>query len=377
MPIGFALDTGSGGINLVDLSIRPEELTRVDPFRVTAMNTLDGAWVDSFGSGLGQLTISGHTGWGQGSRPSGVAAFLALRDLVKSWGGARGAAAAQGVDPASVRMLFSDSLNGSMLDVVPMQFTMKRSKSNPLLIYYNISMIIIGDRAAGGTPGGPAVMAGGGAGGGSAAVASIAGSVDTINRVQSSVGGALSAVSGMAAQAMNVVNSVVLPAVNVATTAINAVGAVRQALSLPALSAIGVAANLSSAASRLVGTVQAVSNLPVTLATGAMQIQSALTNISTNLSNGFGGVAGSGAVGYSNVYGASSMSDVAGGLPPSVFSAVNTFQSISNRATQLISASQQAVGAISQLRNLDVTQPVDQPQIMGLATQIQSGVEIV
>ena len=68
-PISFILDdqSGGGGLDSVTLYIRPEDMTRVHPSRLSVNQTLDGAWIDSFGEGLEKTTISGILGWRTGA----------------------------------------------------------------------------------------------------------------------------------------------------------------------------------------------------------------------------------------------------------------------------------------------------------------------
>src|SRR5277367_3573779 len=65
-PISFIFIDGSipaPNTWTLNLVIRPEELTRTDPSRMTVQQTLGGAWADDFGPGLGSINISGTTGW--------------------------------------------------------------------------------------------------------------------------------------------------------------------------------------------------------------------------------------------------------------------------------------------------------------------------
>ena len=78
---GLKNDLGFGPDHVV-LSLRPEDLTRSEPSRLTATQTLGGAWLDSFGPGIGEITLAGHTGWRGGFLSSGEDAFYKLRNTV-------------------------------------------------------------------------------------------------------------------------------------------------------------------------------------------------------------------------------------------------------------------------------------------------------
>lgn len=150
-PISFMLyDDGAGDVvSQVDMVIRPEELTRREPSRITEHNALGGAWVDDFGQGIAQIEINGHTGWRGSKDRDGAAIFQALhQDIFGQWHTMRRDRAAQGKDPDLVQMVFSDELNGHSDVVVPKLFTLRRQKSRPLLKQYQIAMVVLGDVGA-------------------------------------------------------------------------------------------------------------------------------------------------------------------------------------------------------------------------------------
>jgi hypothetical protein len=145
-PIAFALDVNGDLGAPVQLSIRPEDLTRNEPVRATVHQTLGrgiSGWADNFGRGLPSVTISGHTGWrfSHGSNMDGAEAFEALNQLVvHDFSAAKQAAIDSGSNPASVQLLFIDTLDNFAWSVLPMQFILRRSKSRPLLFQYNITL---------------------------------------------------------------------------------------------------------------------------------------------------------------------------------------------------------------------------------------------
>jgi hypothetical protein len=149
-PIGFVLETGALTESHT-LAIRPEDLSRSDPSRMTVQQALDGdGWIDNFGLGLGQISISGHTGW----RPNQLdgldwkSSFDKLNKVAfVDWHSARAAQAKKGNDPDIVRLIFADTLNGITSVVAPISFQLKRSKSRPLLMQYNIVLNVISRNA--------------------------------------------------------------------------------------------------------------------------------------------------------------------------------------------------------------------------------------
>ena len=198
--------SGGGAAGTVDMLIRPEELTRVEPSRLAVQQTLAGAWADSFDRGVATIRISGHTGW-----HGGEAAFQGLRTTAfQGWHDARAALVAGGQDPAAVEMVFVDELDSFTALVAPKVFTLRRSKTRPLLMMYVIELLVLQDLGNGGAAGGggplDAVAAAfGDFFGGAEELAGIAGQVQGI--VAQAQG-----VAGLAAQAGTVLNGNAGPA---------------------------------------------------------------------------------------------------------------------------------------------------------------------
>lgn len=134
-PISFTLNSG-GNFSSGNLLIRPEDLTRTEPSRLSVTQTFGGAWADNFGRGVGTLTISGHTGWGQGNRFSGFDEFQSLYARVyQGWHAAGGQA----------ELVFADALDEFVWIVAPQVFTLKRNRQRPLLMMYNIVLTWLAD----------------------------------------------------------------------------------------------------------------------------------------------------------------------------------------------------------------------------------------
>ncbi len=149
-PISFLLDdavSGAGSAEAVSLYVRPEDLTRQDPSRVTVNQTLGGAWADGFGPGVPMITIAGHTGWRRDQAgEDGEGRFRALRDQVfDQWHKRRAAAIKAGRDPSGVKLVYSDALDSMACVVAPMNFVLRRSRQRPLLLQYQIQMAVLGE----------------------------------------------------------------------------------------------------------------------------------------------------------------------------------------------------------------------------------------
>lgn len=147
--IGFYLEGGDGQDVKLDLAIRPEELTVSEPSRLIVQQTLGGAWADSFDRGLVSINLSGMLGWRGNGFLSGEDLFAQLRETVfLSWHERRKEAIGSGQDPNTVRLTFIDTLDGLTYVVAPQQFTLRRSKSRPLLMAYQIRLVALSDADA-------------------------------------------------------------------------------------------------------------------------------------------------------------------------------------------------------------------------------------
>lgn len=124
--------------------LRPEEASYSHPTRASVIQTLGGAWVDDFGEGLCEITLSGHTGWHRGElNPLGgeEAFFLLRKGLFELYHNLRMAAAAAGQDPDTIQMLFVDTLHASSYIVYPVSLITRKHRSRPLLYQYQLRLI--------------------------------------------------------------------------------------------------------------------------------------------------------------------------------------------------------------------------------------------
>lgn len=134
----------------ITLAIRPEELTRTDPSRLTVRQTLAGAWLDNFGAGVPGIVISGTTGWRRtqegNTQPDGLQRWLDFRSLVfDQWHLRKQNAIKAGRDPDQVQLIFADQLDSITCIVAPNPLILRRNRSRPLLVQYQLSMIVLDD----------------------------------------------------------------------------------------------------------------------------------------------------------------------------------------------------------------------------------------
>jgi hypothetical protein len=299
------LDKANGGSKSLDLIIRPEDLTRTDVSRITVQQTLGGAWGDDFGVGLSTINISGTTGWRGNKSGDGRVQFSNLKNQVfTDWHARRNKALKAGKDPAGVMLVFVDTLNQNLDSVIPMTFTLRRSKSRPLLMQYNISMISIAWKVV--PP--PAPSSAGG------------------------LAGLLASIKNLIAAANNVVNFVksaigqVTAYINTATTIFQSVtNLIKNAQSIPQ-SLLGPAIACAQAGATMFSTIASMSGMSTSQSAAAMATASDFSNILCLLNNAVNTVQTY--PDYTPLYGASNCSSTSGGSPPSPYADTNPFYAV-------------------------------------------------
>lgn len=353
-PIAFLLDdqvSGLGPVPAHTLYVRPEDLTRDDPSRVNIVQTMNGgAWADDFGPGVAMITIAGHTGWrrGEGSNDDGEARFKALRAQVfEEWHKRRAQAVANSKDPAGVGLIFSDSLDSIVATVAPMRFVLRRSRSRPLLLQYQIQMAVLADGVATGL-----ILPAG----------QVSKSVLTSLGLDS-LEASLKKIEAFAASAKSVIDRELLAPVQSFLGVTQAVyGRVTQTInsitSVPA-SLISVAQTSAAAGANLFRTFALVANLPTLVRGQLMEVSAAYNNIACVLRNAL--ATPDQFLDYSSIYGASGCSSTAGGRAISAFGSSNTFAVVAPAPTaDIVSVSTAAQASMTTLARSDVVlQPMD------------------
>jgi len=310
--VSFALSIGDEAFDFFTFPIKPEELTRNEPSRVSPVNTLGGAWIDSFGRGLATITITGNTGWrnrsGQGD---GIAQFTKLRDdFIHYWHYLREQRINAGLDPSVIRLIFIDPLNGSYVaDVVPTNFVLRRSKSQPLLLMYNISMTAVNDKAVNPYPYlmEPVIPVNDP----EEAVKSMNKSVADISELQKSLGRSLGEIGEFGKDAHKWTDETFGPVMNIAKGVIQTANDTKSVINAAGQAAVDLAADLSAVGSQAWAAVAAVTSIPNSIKSEVMRVKGAMSNLSCILTNGY--KAANLAQDYSSWYGASNCSSTLGG----------------------------------------------------------------
>ena len=319
-PISFLLDSGGGSLSApVMLKVRPEDLTRTEPSRITVHQTLGrglSGWADNFGAGLPTVTIAGHTGWRDtGSGEDGVKAFERLNTLVmQSYHAAKQAAITSGLDPAGVKLIFVDLLDDFAWNVAPMQFTLRRSKSRPLLIQYNIVLQAI-DTSADRPFKAPGLSASLPAG-----LDSLMGSIDSIFGMINDV---IDGVRGWIDRTLVApVRSFLLKTMRLYRTVSSTI---RNALSIGD-QLIGVARMVTAAAMNIFRTFSAVASIPSLVKAKFMEVAAEYGNVFCLLNNALRGKQVY--EDFSSLYGSSYCSSTTGGRGRSALANANAFAAI-------------------------------------------------
>lgn len=319
-PISFLLDSGGGSLSdPVMLKVRPEDLTRTEPSRITVHQTLGrglSGWADNFGAGLPTVTIAGHTGWRDtGSGEDGVKAFERLNTLVmQSYHAAKQAAITSGLDPAGVKLIFVDLLDDFAWNVAPMQFTLRRSKSRPLLIQYNIVLQAI-DTSADRPFKAPGLSASLPAG-----LDSLMGSIDSIFGMINDV---IDGVRGWIDRTLVApVRSFLLKTMQLYRTVSNTI---RNALSIGD-QLIGVARMVTAAAMNIFRTFSAIASIPSLVKAKFMQVAAEFGNVFCLLNNALKSKLTF--EDFSSLYGSSYCSSTTGGRARSALANSNAFDAI-------------------------------------------------
>jgi hypothetical protein len=126
---------GIGSVMLHTLIINPEDMNQDEPARNGVTQTLGGAYVTDFGSGLPTVEISGTTGYGkrisaEGLEVDGYEEFVNFRNKVyRSF--------ISDPDP-NLSLYWYNWEDNEYYEIIPQTFRLQRSKGAALLYRYNM-----------------------------------------------------------------------------------------------------------------------------------------------------------------------------------------------------------------------------------------------
>ncbi|MEX3764457.1 hypothetical protein [Paraburkholderia phenoliruptrix] len=360
-PISFLLADLNTGTNPTELTlyVRPEELTHTSPARQSVQQTLGGAWGDVFGAGVDTINISGNTGWRQGAdAKDGVQRFLDLKSTVlDQWIVQRAAAYKLGRDPSKVQLWFVDTLDQFAGVVIPGQVVLRRSKSRPLLLQYQIPLTVVSDKI-GSYDSSPAILSADEKQ--SLGLTSLLDSINSITKFMKGISSWINSTILAPVQAFTAATTKVFNAVKAAVSATLGIGK----------SLMNVASSLALAGANIFNTISAVMQLPGQIMAQVMALSSAYTNVFCLLKNAIS--VKNMYQDYSPLFGASNCSSTSGGSPLSVYRDVNPFYKVVPGAGT--SAVTLTTSAQSSLASLSKTDPVLAPMS---ATELAAHVSAV
>jgi hypothetical protein len=332
--------------------------------------TLGGAWADNFGPGIDQISISGHTGWRRrdGSNLDGQERFTQLKAQVfDEWHARRRDAIRNGQDPDTVQLIFADALDNFAVVVLPGSFTLRRSRSRPLISQYQIAMTVLDqniDQAQYLTP---------------VTTSKSANGLEALGL--DSLTASIGEINGYIGDIQNFVDkTIAAPVKSFMDQTARLYGAVRGSIAKIdglAGSLISVAQMTAKAGINIFRTLAAVASIPGHIKSRLMQIAGAYSNIFCVLKNALHQQIYY--PDYSPLFGSSNCSSTSGGRPISSLSGQNPFYSVVPTRDPLpISLSS---GAQTNLRALASSDPVLAPMstssIGSALSQVTGGMSVL
>lgn len=359
-------------LTTVTLTIRPEDLTRNEPSRLSTQQTLGGAWVDNFGVGLRTINISGHTGWRENaSGEDGFARFKRLNDTVfRRWHEKREEAINAGLDPEKVQLVFADLLDDFVYVVTPDSFVLKRNRTRPLLMQYQITMTVVSsqiyiDRDAlikedviEQDP--------------SAVPESIRDSIDKLNQWADSIADGIDGTAGATTRDFMEKSATVLEATQ------EVVGGITGAVDTVAGATIDVATNIMRAGQNVMHIMTTVQSLPVHVRARLMEVAAAYGNAYCTLANMVDRAKNMLRLpDYYEIYGSSYCASTTGGAPLSPLRNENPFYRLApTQQAMPVAQSQKAQEATKYLAQIDVLEAEVNASLIANMRDVVDGTDV-
>lgn len=377
-PIAFVLQSGGKFGTPVTLKIRPEDLNRTEPSRINVVQTLGreiSGWVDGFGPALPSVNISGHTGWrtSAASGMDGAEAFEELHSVVMpAYHKAKQAAIDAGTDPATVKLLFVDMLDGFTWNVAPLQFVLRRSKSRPLLFQYNIQLQAISTDISN-----PLAIV--------PDLGSVSGGLTALSGVLATLQGWSESIQGFVSKALTFVDQALAPIASavkafydvtkqVFDITFNAVSSVLGGITSVANSLISIAKDLAMAGANIFRIFSAITSIPSYLKAALGRVASAFNEVVCIFSNSLR--PRSYVNDYEGLYGASNCSSTTGGRSQSAYVNMNAFDLMQSPMSP-VRLTNSAYTSMTSLGRMDpVLAPMSFQEINRNAAEISSGMKV-
>lgn len=367
-PISFALHDQARNTEpiIVEMYIRPEDLSVSEPSRMTVTQTLGSAWLDDFGAGIPSVTLAGTTGWRGGAVYDGFEEFQRLHKVVfEEWHKLREEVVREGKDPDGVKLIFDDGLDDFTWCVAPQSFVLKRNRSRPLLSQYQISLLKLGDTTLE-KPKKYTASEGDVAG-----LSSLGASIQSINEFAANIRGAI-------ASALGPLKAGIDSLVRLTSSALQAVQSIAAAgingLRSIAGPVLEIAQGLTKVATNVMSIVATIKSIPIEIKATFMAVKSAFQNAFCLLRNVF---RASGFLPeFGGLYGASNCSSTSGGSAASPFINTNVFPGIFPATVAPVTMTAAAETAVSSLAAMDPLTPASTPVLGGALATIAAGISI-
>ena len=271
-----------------------------------------------------------------------------------------------GLDPDRIHLIFSDALDNFAAVVAPMSFTLRRSRSRPLLAQYQIAMTVLGDAN---------VIFGSSRFGGGFLDADILEAVglDSLTASVDRITGAINDVHRW------VDATLAAPVRSFMNQTARLYGSVRGAISAGTSlvsSVISMAQMTARSGINLFRTLAAVATIPQLAKASLMSVASAYSNIYCVLRNALRQQLY--VQDYSDLYGASNCSSTSGGRPISSLGGENPFYKVvPTSGPSPFSMTQPAQNALTAMANADpVLAPMSQGALASTMSTIAGGMVI-
>jgi hypothetical protein len=368
--IAFRLEDGEGSDTTLGLVIRPEDLSYNDVALQAVVQTFGGAFLDDFGVGVSAISMSGHTGWGAGSRVDGFEAFQDLYETTwLGWQAARKRSVEAARDPRKVKLTLIDDLDERVCVVAPGAFSLKRSRSRPLLHLFAINLIVLGDDVS------PQ--------GADALDLSSQPSLDTVTKGLASLQSSADTLTGKAASLRQFIDSsLAAPLHSVVSTAtaamqkvVDVVGAAHGVVTAETAPFVGIAQDLSLLGRNTFNTYNAIVTMPDFLRHEVSTVAAAFNNAYCVLGNAFRKA--STYPDYDPLYGSSNCSSTIGGSPISPLLGRNPWEVILPTSADVAAVTPDARANVVALLNTDpVLAPMGASELAARASAAINGITL-
>lgn len=376
--VGFMLWNTQGGVESEhNLVIRPEELSKQDPSRINVAQTLGGAWADSFGPGVSQISLSGHTGWRGTKDRDGIGLFADLyRTGFVRWHDLRNANITRGRDPDEIQLIFSDFLDDVAVVVAPLSFTLKRHKSRPLLAQFQIALSVlgpVGDEVRKLREDAVTEMISSSKARYKAAQEALPAIIEAQRELAAKAGGFLSPVTSIAAAMLNFSIGALELVQDLADTS----AAVFDAVTAPVLQAI---ASIEQAARNAFQILTSLADGGASIFNILQSAASALHNAYCTIVSGF--LIGTTIPDFSTLFGASTCSSTAGGRPVSIYAGQNPWLAVfhvnapASPGAPVIAVTRPAAAAMTELQRDPLENLATESQIIAWLKDMMDGIKI-